>query len=162
MATRCNVLITYGDTSMILHRFDHGYPAVVGAALIEAVRRHQHKTATGMSIDVTDAVLYLLKLETEYALRFQLAPDYAGDIDWLYALHLPERYSEVKMGARRRLPGTNPRECLARLMRQSLPDFLLYVNAERNDCNARLRNFQRDQPGSAWDNVLPFTVIEKE
>jgi len=88
MGTRCNVIIKFGDTKIILYRHYDGYLEVTGESVLNKLRLAELRhTETGI-INVAKLVQLFLVQDNDY----RLETDCACDGEFVYEINLKSEY----------------------------------------------------------------------
>lgn len=148
MSTRCNVIVMQGMSRLYLYRHHDGYPAVCGAAIVDAVKA-ANTTAKWARMDV--CVRHLLGLHydptsvnpTPRAI-YEVTDDVHGDVEYVYEIVLVNHMEPQLFMAKRNYHDKQwTRTCRHAF---SLAEFVVVVNGDRRGINKRLSEKRKESP----------------
>lgn len=140
MSTRANVVVLFDETKVYLYRHMDGYPASVGADLLEKL--------SAANDDPSRFVEALLASKDDGQHRdYELTTDTHGDIEHLYVVRFDNSaLIDLRIGHAARGRWENPPPRLNGVKLGSKADFAEVVNVDIRATNARLAKLRKEQP----------------
>jgi hypothetical protein len=159
MSTRCNIVVSYGNTKVYLYRHCDGYAAETGADIVTKLQSKSDITATAfigaLLAERYDATSYDPIPRSVY----EVTTDIHGDIEWLYAV----RFSETRMqhnlydvAFREIKIGDNTARTLLGLSYGTVDALIRAANEQRTYINARLEQAKKERPYFVYE---PYAML---
>lgn len=110
MSTRCNVVVTFGDTKIYLYRHCDGYPSGVGRDLVPFLLDFMRNARVDCRRAPTTLLEQLIAVDSEAGL--ELTTGFHMDIEYAYWIRVSEIHDRVDV-AMREIPSARHRGELA-------------------------------------------------
>ena len=109
MATRSNIVVTYGDSKTFIYRHWDGYLSVTGYDIASTLMHHPNpKSFVRELLNKKEDCSFTRDGKYQY----ELTSEIHGDIEWLYKINFPTFYTKndifIKFEIKERKYDTNP------------------------------------------------------
>lgn len=146
MSTRCNILVSLGESRVFIYRHCDGYLAETGADILAKLmaaigkpdaRRSPSGAANLFLRSLLEERYEKASYESEPRAVYELTSDWHGDIECAYWVDFSEDGVKINFASRpRSYPDLDT--WIAKPTAYSLDAFRFLINAERRDMNKRL------------------------
>jgi len=160
MATRCNVIVKFGKSTVHLYRHWDGYPAVCGAAIVEAYNATRKAHNPGPAF--VSALLALRNEprtgQTEGSPIYELTDDLHGDIEHVYAVRFnASDVAKIRHAARPQGMFDDAEGWTNDGKPLPMSGFVAIVNQEREEMNMRLVELAKES--AFYADAEPFALV---
>jgi hypothetical protein len=163
MATRSNIIVKFGGTTLYLYRHWDGYPAINGAFLYESLKHalmgNPHRA------DVPSRFLNHLfgaREETRKAddsAAYEFTNGIHGDIEWLYEISFTREGAFVRMVERTGDWKKPFDETILKGLPMTVEQFRAAINKEITAMNRRVAELAKENPGTTYATIEPMALL---
>lgn len=159
MSTRCNIVITFGNSKLFVYRHCDGYLAVTGADI--ATRLQSNPYPADFVRNLLGEMYEKASYEAQARPVYELTTELHGDIEHVYYVRFSghtNRLQGIAHSARPSGHAGDGESWAERAEDVSLADFIESVNTDRRVINARLRLIRREC--KLYVNCADYPMLE--